>query len=200
VTRDASPAVEGLSAARVSQSLRLPVERRLRLGSVRLVRLTKWWCRHLLASIIRAVRTWWRWVVRGAILLLIGIVLAMCDRELLAQWRAQGLSVFRVYLPLGLLVYLLALFDRRSSRLGRVAVGAALVYGVVSRDLIPDHLRAGLIDDIVIIGAASRLFVNRCGQEVFERHAQWAQAWRARAREIRHRRRSASGTESAGLD
>jgi len=175
-----------------------PLEQNLRFASVRLFRSARWWCRHVYWAVLRAVRAWWRWVARGAALLLLGVALALCDRELLKQWRAQGWRVFRVYLPLGVVVYILALFDRRATRLGRLAVGAALVYGVMPRDLVPDHLRAGLLDDIVIIGAASRLFVYTCARDVIEGHARWVQGWRERTRRIRSRRRQRNQQPSAG--
>lgn len=186
------------SVSNAGQSFWQPVEQNLPWGSIRLFRSVRWWCRHAYWAAGRAVRAWWRWVARAAALLLLGVALALCDRALLQQWRAQGWGVFRVYLPLGILVYILALFDRRATWLGRLAVGAALVYGVVPRDLIPDHLLAGSMDDIVIIGAASRLFVHTCARDVIESHARWVQDWRQRTHQIRRRRRQKGRQPSAG--
>ena len=186
------------SAINAGQWFWQPVEQKLPFTSIRLFRSARWWCRHLYWAVGRAVRTWWRWAARAVALLLLGVALALCDRELLKQWRAQGWGVFRVYLPLGILVYILALFDRRATRLGRLAVGAALVYGIMRRDLIPDHLLVGSMDDIVIIGAASRLFVYTCARDVIEGHARWVQDWRQRTRQIRRRRQQKGRQPSAG--
>lgn len=149
----------------------------------------RWWY-HRITNLLRlAVHIWLGWLTRVAGLLGVAVAASMLDRNLVAQWRVHRWRLFQRYVPFAAAVYLLSVFDRRADRLGLIALIAAVVYWIVGRDLIPDTLSIGMLDDVICIGAASRWFMYRCPAEMIERHALSVQKWRERTSRIQARRR-----------
>ncbi|HUI25158.1 MAG TPA: YkvA family protein [Candidatus Kryptonia bacterium] len=94
-------------------------------------------------------------------------------------------------MPLAAVVYLRVLIDRRADRLGQLALTASLVYAIVPWDLIPDNVAIiGVLDDAIIITAASRWFMYRCPAAMIERHARVVETWRDRTAKIQAYRRA----------
>lgn len=148
-----------------------------------------WWYRRITNLLRLAVHVWIGWLGRVVGLLGVAVAASMLDRNLIAQWRVHHWRLFQRYVPFAAAVYVLSVFDRRADRLGLVALIAAVIYGIVRRDLIPDTLSIGMLDDVICIGAASRWFMYRCPAEMIERHALSVQKWRERTSRIQARRR-----------
>ena len=135
-------------------------------------------------------KNWWI-AIRAAGVFVFALVISMLDWRLWSRLRSQGGRLITTYVPLAALVYVRVLFDRHADRMGRLALLVAFVYTLVQEDLIPDRLLiAGMLDDAVAVVAASRWFMGRCSPAVFERHAQYAEAWWQRTVKIRSYRRA----------
>jgi uncharacterized membrane protein YkvA (DUF1232 family) len=122
-------------------------------------------------AVARAAHVWSRYIRRalkfGLLVLLIGLV----DRRLIAAWRVSGIRVLATYVPLMIYVYARLLFDRRVYSAGKILLGIAVAYGVLRRDLVPDHNLLGLVDDVILLVIAVRLLLKWCSDEVVDAHA-----------------------------
>lgn len=135
---------------------------------------------------------WWKLVRRALLFTAWAMVVGLLDLRLIDAWRREGLSALRRELPPLLYLELALLLDRRADRLGRWLLVATVAYGVWWRDLVPDrHLVPGSMDDLLLIAAAMRLFLARCGEELVAEHASRAVAWRDRAKALARARRAA---------
>lgn len=171
-------------------AIRGPIEEDLGLGTTGLLRSSRWWYKRIYYTLQGSTRTWWRWSSRIVLLMMVAVVASMLDRNLWQQWRIGGWGVFRHYMPLAGIVYLLALFDRRADGLGRILLFGAFAYGLLPFDLVPDKLNGGMIDDLVLVAGSSRLFMHRCPAALIEHRAKQVQGWRRRTQRIQARRRS----------
>jgi uncharacterized membrane protein YkvA (DUF1232 family) len=143
--------------------------------------------RRVFNHILWSGRTWVRWVRAACPFVLIVLVAPLCEPGLLATWREQGFAAFRAAVALTVAVYVRLLADGRSPVLGKILLVLALAYGIKRSDLIPDGwIRIGLIDDVIIVGVASRVFMWLCPTRLVEEHAR--KATRGRARNLRERR------------
>jgi uncharacterized membrane protein YkvA (DUF1232 family) len=191
-----SPLIRGTYRSSLATSAQ-PIEESLRWGTAGLLRTVGWGYRKIVQTVRGSFRAWLRLVARTAVLLAVAIAASMVDTNLWQQWRLLGLRLLQTYVPSAALVYVLTVFDRRADRVGRWALLAALGYGVLPWDLLPDRLRAGLAEDIVLVAMASRWFMARCAGEVVEQHALRVQRWQERTRQIRaYRRRIGRGSTS----
>jgi uncharacterized membrane protein YkvA (DUF1232 family) len=171
-----------------------PIEENLRVGSRQLVRSARWWVRQIFRRVRFALQVWKGWLFRGVILVLIAILAAAIDSELWSHWRLGGWRVIYGYMPSAAVVYLLVLFDRHADQLGRIILVGAIVYGVIPWDLIPDRMGVvGLLDDVIIVSAASRWFMSRNSAALVERHAVAVREWLERSHRIRTHRERVQG-------
>ena len=132
-------------------------------------------------SLSRVVARWENWMRRLLPFLPIVVVAALADRGLIDAWRSQGIRVLATYVPLMLYVYLRLLLTTKVRIMGKVALGAALAYGLVRHDLITDRIPiTGYVDDAVLIVAATRLFLYTCPESLVSSFADAAVRWRRR--------------------
>jgi len=151
------------------------------------------WTKHSVKAtgriISRSTKFWLRWVQRTLLFGLFALVVAMADKKLVNAWRLEGLRVLVTYVPLMLYVYIGLLFDRQVRLRWKALLAVTLLYGVARADILPDRdLVPGLIDDVILISIATRVFLSRCPASVVEGHATRALAWHRRVREIRDER------------
>jgi len=129
----------------------------------------------------RAFDWWGGWLKRGAFSIAVALVAALADSGLLNAWRLEGLRALVTYVPLTLYVYGRLLFSSGVSLAPKLLLVAALLYGAVRRDLIPDSsLVPGRIEDIVLIIIATRAFVYACPEALVEEYADRAVTLRRR--------------------
>jgi hypothetical protein len=149
------------------------------------------WTRGLLRDVRRTVRrvgwlmnrsfsVWWKWFKRSARFGLIAIAAALADGQLVAAWRREGMRVIINYVPLMLYVYARLLLTPRVRLIGKVLLALSIAYGVRRSDLIFDGRSGGMIDDIVLIVVATRVFLYTCPEELVSTYAQSAVGWRGR--------------------
>ncbi|MFI5396435.1 MAG: YkvA family protein [Candidatus Binatia bacterium] len=157
----------------------VPFEQRLSLGTHRLFRLVRKTNENLAKYLRMAVRRWARWAQSALLCTLFALLAPLLDLTLVRTWWKHGFRAFCASMLLALAVYIRLLLDRNSSTVGKVLLVLAIAYGVVSEDLVPDYLLPlGVIDDIVALTAASRLFTWLCPDWLVERHAVRAtQTW-----------------------
>jgi uncharacterized membrane protein YkvA (DUF1232 family) len=148
------------------------IDRVIGAAAIELRRGLRQFSRTTVVSIKRAFKAWGRYARRGVKFALLALLIGLADGNLLAAWRASGIRVLISYVPLMTYVYTRLLFDRRVYATGKLLLFAALAYGVLRRDLIPDRtLFPGLVDDVVLLTVAVRLFVNWCSDETVYAHA-----------------------------
>jgi hypothetical protein len=149
------------------------------------------WTRERLRGVRRTVRrvtwlfshslsVWWRWFKRSFRFLLVALVAALADGQLVAAWRREGIRVIINYVPLMLYVYARLLLSPRVRLIGKVLLVLSIAYGVRRSDLIFDGRSGGMVDDIVLIVVATRFFLYTCPEELVAAYAQSAVNWRTR--------------------
>ena len=117
----------------------------------------------------RALASWTKYARRAARFVLLAAIVGLADKNLITAWRLDGLRVLATYVPLMLYVYVRMLFDRRVPVLPKLLLVAAIAYGVLRRDLIPDRsLFPGMVEDVIFVTVAMRLLLRRCTDEVAE--------------------------------
>jgi uncharacterized membrane protein YkvA (DUF1232 family) len=168
------------------QILGQPIEERLSVGSMHLLRSVRQGVRRLLKTVSWSLRQWADWTTSALGIVLVALCAPLLDRQLLRAWRDQGFGAFRASLLLALAVYVRLLFDRRAPAIGKALLVCSVLYGVGPADLIPDRIAAfGLLDDLIAVGLASRVFARLCPDWLVEEHAaKAARAWE-RARRAR---------------
>jgi uncharacterized membrane protein YkvA (DUF1232 family) len=126
------------------------------------------------------------WTVSAVGLSIIALLAPLVDRQLLETLRVQGFAAFRVAVVFGRAVYVRLLVDGRAPRIGKVLLLFAVLYGVAPHDLLPERIGViGLLDDVVFVALAARVFTRLCPDLLVEEHAiKAAQGW---ARAMRHR-------------
>jgi len=138
----------------------------------------------------RAVDWWGSGFRRVALLVGVAVVAALADSGLVGAWRAEGLRALVTYSMLMLYVYGRLLFSSGVSVAPKLLLLGALIYGVIRRDLIPDHtLVPGRVEDIVLIIIATRVFVYACPDELVNEYAQRAVSLKRRVMTQRARPR-----------
>ncbi|MDX2168756.1 MAG: hypothetical protein SF182_16915 [Deltaproteobacteria bacterium] len=150
--------------------------------------LRRYW--RTLGWLFAKVTTWWGlWFKRAAFSLSVAIVAVLADGGLMNVWRNDGFRALTSYVPLMLYVYARLLFSRGVSLAPKLLLLAAIVYGVVREDFLPDRrLLRGRIEDIVFIFVAARLFVYACPQPLVDAFATRAVRWRQRVASIQRAR------------
>lgn len=144
----------------------------------------------------RAFDWWGGWLKRGAFSVAVALVAALADSGLVNAWRLAGLRALATYVPLTLYVYGRLLFSSGVTLAPKLLLLAALLYGAVRRDLIPDRsMVPGRIEDIVLIIIATRAFVYACPEALVEEYADRAVMLRRAgvSRRLRRRGRAAAG-------
>jgi len=169
-----------LSHAPIVASLALqPIEEQLSVGSARFLRTVRRWLRRFFRTVSWSVQQWTNWTLSAVGMVLIALLAPLLDRQLVETWKRHGFGVFRVSVLLALAVYVRLLLDRRSPLIGKALLTFAVLCGVAPNDLLPDRLSGlGLIDDLVLVGLASRIFTRLCPDGLVEQHAvEAAKAW-----------------------
>lgn len=187
----------GAMRSTITQGLSLqPIEEQLSIGSARFLRTVRRWTRRILRTISWSAQQWVDWSLSALGVVGMAFLTPLLDRQLLSTWRGHGFRAFRASLVLGLAVYIRLLFDRRAPAIGKVLLLCAVLYGVAPADLLPDRLGPlGLVDDLVFVGLASRVFTRLCPDRLVAEHAMSAaRAW-DRARRARL---AAAGASVAG--
>lgn len=133
------------------------------------------WSIRLSRYIQRSAGYWATWFAGSFALLLFGGVVSAVDRRILMIGWRQGMRVAMGYAWVGLIVFLRLLRDPRVPGRLRLIIPAALVYGIASHTWI-DTGQAWLdaVDELLVMGLASRWFVRRCPDAVLNRHASYA--------------------------
>lgn len=168
---------EGIEADRLGASGPVPlvqesIDQVIGAAAINLRRSLRQLGRTTVATIKRAAKAWSRYARRGVKFVLLALLIGLADRNLLAAWRASGIRVLISYVPLMAYVYTRLLFDSRVYGTGKLLLFAALAYGVLRRDLIPDrNVFPGLLDDVVLLTVAVRLFLSWCDDETVYAHA-----------------------------
>lgn len=154
-------------------------EYRLSLGARHLFRLMRGTIANLAKYLRVCVRKWKRWASSALLFVLIAPLAALLDRRLVQTWREHGFRALGASSALAIAVYIRLLVDHNASAVGKGLLALAIVYGVVSNDLIPDYvLPLGIVDDVIAVIVASRMFTRLCPDWVIERHAVMAtQTW-----------------------
>jgi hypothetical protein len=128
--------------------------------------------RNTIRTVRLALKAWTRYARRGARWIGLALVVGILDRNLIDAWRMSGLRVLTTYVPLMLYVNLRLFFDRRVSWFGKFLLVAAVAYGIWRHDLLGDGRPVpGLIEDVVFITVATRLFLAWSGDDVVFEHA-----------------------------
>ena len=155
-----------------------PVEELMKAGTTRLLRTVRRWIRGFGRTIVWALQQWADWTVSALVVVLLGLLAPLLDRQLFAAWRRDGFGAFRMC-ALALAVYIRLLFDRRAPMIGKLLLLFAVLFGVAPNDLLQDRLTLlGFVDDILAIGLASRIFTRLCPDRLVEEHAiKAARAW-----------------------
>jgi uncharacterized membrane protein YkvA (DUF1232 family) len=174
----------------LAQEVDQPIERRVSGFTKNLVREVRRAFR-ILRSMFWRVADWWgRWAKMLAFSLSVAVVAALADGGLVNAWRAEGLRTLATYSLLMLYVYARLLFSAGVSLAPKLLLVAALVYGVVRRDVLPDKtFLPGRLDDIVLIVIATRAFVFACPEELVNQYAERAVNLRRRLRDAQRARR-----------
>jgi hypothetical protein len=127
---------------------------------------TLWW------MLNRAASWWGGWIWRGTFSLGIAIIAALADTGLLNAWRVNGWRMLISYVPMMLYVYGRLLFSAGVSLGPKLILAAALVYGAVRNDFIPDRRYFhGRIEDILLIALATRAFIYACPEALVDQYA-----------------------------
>ena len=156
-------------------------EQQLRRFSFNFVKGIRRWTIRSTRLIRRTVQYWLSWFLVALLLLVLGALISAVDLRLFKVWRERGSRQASRYALTGMAVFLRLLFDRRSPGWSRVAIALALLYGVVTSDLIADNTKLlGWVDDVALIGLTSRLFIRRCKDDVVEEHAAYVRERSAR--------------------
>lgn len=162
------------------------IEQRLSGWTRQTMRGTRQWLRRSYRLVANSLRIWSRWFRRASFPILIAVVFLLADPPLIAAWRRDGLQVLVQNVPLMLYVYLRLFFSPRVALLAKLLLLVAILYGVKRADLVHDRRPVvGQLDDIVLIGLATRAFVRACPEEMVERLAAQAVGWRRRVRALR---------------
>jgi hypothetical protein len=133
---------------------------------------------------------WWgQWFRRGAFSLAVAVVASLADVGLLNAFRLEGIRALVTYVPLMLYVYGRLLFSRGVSLVPKILLVAAVIYGAVRRDLLPDTRLSGRIEDVILIVIATRAFIYACPEELVNDYAQRAMSFRQRVAQLQQRSR-----------
>lgn len=131
---------------------------------------------------------WGMWIRRSVFSVGVVVVAALADSGLINAWRTEGLRVLTTYVPLMLYVYARLLFARGVRLWPKLLLLAAVIYGVLRDDLIPDRrFPRGRIEDIALIAVATRIFIYTCPQPLVDAFAERAVRWRQRVSALRAR-------------
>lgn len=141
-------------------------------------------------TLSRSLTKWGRWFRRALPFVLIALVAALADRGLVAAWRRDGLNVLATYVPMMLYVYFRLLWSRQVRVVGKLILLLAMLYAVKRRDLIIDRVAfPGLIDDVLLIVVATRVFLSTCPERLVAGFAEDALVWRRRITAFQRARR-----------
>jgi len=138
----------------------------------------------------RATDWWGGWVKRGVFSLAVAIIAALADTGLLNAWRRNGWRTATTYVPMMLYVYGRLLFSNGVNIAPKLMLVAALIYGAVRKDLIPDRsLYHGRIEDVILIVLATRAFIYACPEALVDGFAERAISLRRRVASFQQRAR-----------
>jgi uncharacterized membrane protein YkvA (DUF1232 family) len=119
-----------------------------------------------------AVDWWGSWFKSALFSLGVAIAAALANNGLMSTWRVEGVRALATYSTLMLYVYTRLLFSSGVNLAPKLLFVAALVYGVIRRDLVPDSsLVPGRVEDVVFIVIATRAFVSACPEELVNAYA-----------------------------
>jgi uncharacterized membrane protein YkvA (DUF1232 family) len=150
----------------------VPIEQRLGSVSTDVLRGVRRWIRRLFRFVRWSARWWASWSLRAALFAVLVLLTPLFDRALLRTWREQGMDAVRTAAAQALAVHMRLLFDRGAPVVGKVSLVAAIIYGVASRDVLPDHSSiVGFLDDAAVVLLASRCFMMLCPDHLVEAHA-----------------------------
>jgi uncharacterized membrane protein YkvA (DUF1232 family) len=137
----------------------------------------------------RAVDLWGAWLKCAAFSIGVAIIAALADGGLVNTWRAEGVGALITYSTLMLYVYVRLLFSSGMNLAPKLLLVGALIYGVVTSDVIPDSsLVPGRIEDVVLIVIAARVFVFACPEELVNAYAERAVSLKRRVLSLQRAR------------
>ncbi len=141
----------------------------LRSGTFRFVKNIRRWSVRMGHYLHRTAESWLDWLATALLLLVAGGLTSAIDLRLLQVWRREGWWHACRYAVIGGAVFFRLLRTRRAPSLPRLAVVAALIYGVVPGDLISDKASIlGWADDLLLVSLAARWYVSRCPDRLVE--------------------------------
>jgi hypothetical protein len=149
-------------------------ERELRSFAFHLLKDVRRWSIRLSRYVQRSAGYWFGWLAGSVGLLVFGGVVSAIDRRIFVIGWQQGARVALAYASIGVVVFLRLLRDRRVSWRLRLIVPCALLYAFVSGGWLHGLPLLDAIDELLVVGLASRWFVRRCPEEVLTQHASYA--------------------------
>jgi hypothetical protein len=125
---------------------------------------------------------WWKPWLKGLVFsLLVAIVAALADKDLLGVWRAEGFGIAVRDAMLMLYVYARLLLSSGVGLGPKLLFLGALIYGVVQNDFVPDtSLVPGRVEDLVLMVIATRAFIYACPDAQLNEYASRAVSFRQR--------------------
>ncbi len=153
------------------------VERKLKAGSVGLLRSVRYTVRRGWRVFWVAISHWKEWSVEALLVGPLGLSLGLLDRRMLLGWRRRGWRGFVNAFLGSVLIFLRLCVDRRVPAVGKALVLLALTYSVAGGDALPDRLWAiGFLDDLLVLGICASCFVRLCPESAVH---EFAQRWHA---------------------
>lgn len=149
-----------------------PFEDELSAGVTSLFKGVRYCIRRSIRFMGWSANRWAQWMLRALGFFTLAVLAPLINLDLLATWREKGWVGLRDSILLGVAVYMRLLLDRHAPLLGKLAIVFALLYCVVSRDLVPDtSFPLGALDDALAVVLASRGFMLLCPESLVEAHA-----------------------------
>jgi len=170
------PMTGSLAAIGTNGPLDFPWEKSLRRFAFRVLKNIRRWSIRVTRLVRRSAQYWLGWLTTALFLLVFGAGASVVSRRWFWLWWREGWDSASRYLLSGGVVFFRLLRDRRLGQWARVPLALALFYGMFRRDLLPDGVAVvGWLDDLAVMGVASRWFVRVCPDELVQRHAVYVQ-------------------------
>lgn len=148
------------------------LERKLKAGSVGLLRSVRYAARRFWRVVWIAVSQWTEWSLEALLLAPLGLALALGDKRMVLVWRKSGWSGLLRSILVSIVIFVRLCVDRRVPAVGKMLVFLALVYSVAGSDALPDRLWAiGLLDDLLVLGICASCFIRICPEAAVQEFA-----------------------------
>ena len=184
-TPNADPIVAAPSALWAWAGSLQPIERQVGAAMRAVVHESRVLSRALTGLVWDIVGWWGVWLKAAAFSLAVAVIAALADRGLLGVWRTEGLGVAVRDAMLMLYVYARLLLSGGVSVAPKLLFLAALIYGVVQQDFVPDTSWVpGRVEDVVFIVIATRAFIYACPDALLNEYAGMAVRFRRRVASV----------------